>query len=85
MASNQIPAKVNYSHDINNNHIELLQEFMYVFVIYHQESDRWSNPYRDSMDSQALVQQSNGVSAEGYKRVCGEPGKMYLFAFKQAV
>ena len=23
------------------------------------------------MDSQALLQQSNGVSVEGYKRVCG--------------
>ena len=45
---------------------------MYAFVIYHQESDRRGNPYRDSMDSRALVQQSNGVSAEGYKRaVCG--------------
>ena len=57
---------------MNNNRIELLQAFMYAFVVYHQKSDWQGNPCRDSMDSQALkVQQSNGVSAEGYKRVCG--------------
>ena len=42
-------------------------------VIYQQESDWQGNLCRDSMDSHALVhvQQSNSVSAEGYKIVCG--------------